>query len=43
MSTQANGHEQRPDDVAAIPDWNRMLDGKVAVVTGGGDLSLIHI
>lgn len=28
---------QVPEDVAAIPDWNRMLDGKVAVVTGGGD------
>ncbi len=28
---------QVPEDVAAIPDWNRLLDGKVAVVTGGGD------
>ena len=28
---------QRPTDVAAIDDWNRLLDGKVAVVTGGGD------
>ena len=24
-------------DVPAIADWNRLLDGKVAVVTGGGD------
>jgi NAD(P)-dependent dehydrogenase (short-subunit alcohol dehydrogenase family) len=37
MSEQENLYEQRPEDVAAIPDWNRMLDGKVAVVTGGGD------
>ena len=28
---------QVPEDVAEIADWNRMLDGKVAVVTGGGD------
>jgi NAD(P)-dependent dehydrogenase (short-subunit alcohol dehydrogenase family) len=28
---------QQPTDVAAIPDWGRLLDGKVAVVTGGGD------
>jgi NAD(P)-dependent dehydrogenase (short-subunit alcohol dehydrogenase family) len=27
---------QRPADVAPIDDWNRLLDGKVAVVTGGG-------
>jgi NAD(P)-dependent dehydrogenase (short-subunit alcohol dehydrogenase family) len=26
-----------PSDVAPIDDWNRLLDGKVAVVTGGGD------
>lgn len=26
-----------PDDVPAIDDWNRLLEGKVAVVTGGGD------
>ena len=25
-----------PTDVAPIDDWNRLLDGKVAVVTGGG-------
>ena len=25
-----------PSDVPAIDDWNRLLDGKVAVVTGGG-------
>ena len=24
-------------DVPAIDDWNRLLDGRVAVVTGGGD------
>jgi NAD(P)-dependent dehydrogenase (short-subunit alcohol dehydrogenase family) len=29
MTTQAS-------DVAPIDDWNRLLDGKVAVVTGGG-------
>ncbi len=26
-----------PDGVPPINDWNRLLDGKVAVVTGGGD------
>jgi NAD(P)-dependent dehydrogenase (short-subunit alcohol dehydrogenase family) len=26
-----------PSDVAAIDDWNRLLEGRVAVVTGGGD------
>jgi NAD(P)-dependent dehydrogenase (short-subunit alcohol dehydrogenase family) len=26
-----------PTDVPPIEDWNRLLDGKVAVVTGGGD------
>jgi len=25
-----------PSDVPAIADWNRLLDGRVAVVTGGG-------
>ena len=28
---------QRPTDVAPIDDWSRLLDGKVAVVTGAGD------
>jgi NAD(P)-dependent dehydrogenase (short-subunit alcohol dehydrogenase family) len=28
---------QRPDDVPRIDDWRRLLDGRVAVVTGGGD------
>jgi len=28
---------QKPTDVPAIPDYQRLLDGKVAVVTGGGD------
>ncbi|HZP31501.1 MAG TPA: NAD(P)-dependent oxidoreductase, partial [Acidimicrobiia bacterium] len=28
---------QQPSDVPAITDWNRLLEGKVAVVTGGGD------
>jgi NAD(P)-dependent dehydrogenase (short-subunit alcohol dehydrogenase family) len=28
---------QQPTDVAPIEDWNRLLDGRVAVVTGGGD------
>jgi NAD(P)-dependent dehydrogenase (short-subunit alcohol dehydrogenase family) len=27
---------QQPTDVPPIEDWNRLLDGKVAVVTGGG-------
>jgi NAD(P)-dependent dehydrogenase (short-subunit alcohol dehydrogenase family) len=27
---------QRPDDVVPIDDWSRLLDGRVAVVTGGG-------
>ena len=27
---------QRPDNVAPIDDWNKLLNGKVAVVTGGG-------
>jgi NAD(P)-dependent dehydrogenase (short-subunit alcohol dehydrogenase family) len=28
---------QQPSDVPSIADWNRLLDGRVAVVTGGGD------
>ncbi len=28
---------QVPENVPPIPDWNRLLDGRVAVVTGGGD------
>jgi NAD(P)-dependent dehydrogenase (short-subunit alcohol dehydrogenase family) len=28
---------QQPTDVPEIADWNRLLDGRVAVVTGGGD------
>jgi len=28
---------QSPSDVAPIDDWNRLLDGRVVVVTGGGD------
>src|SRR5215208_3346740 len=28
---------QEPTDVPAIPDYRRLLEGKVAVVTGGGD------
>jgi len=28
---------QRPDNVTPIENWNRLLDGKVAVITGGGD------
>jgi NAD(P)-dependent dehydrogenase (short-subunit alcohol dehydrogenase family) len=27
---------QTPDNVPPIEDWNRLLDGRVAVVTGGG-------
>ena len=25
-----------PDDIPAVDDWNRLLDGCTAVVTGGG-------
>jgi len=28
---------QQPTDVPAIDDWNHLLAGKIAVVTGGGD------
>lgn len=28
---------QTPDNVPPIADWNRLLDGRVAVVTGGAD------
>ena len=28
---------QKPSDVTPIENWNRLLNGKVAVVTGGGD------
>jgi NAD(P)-dependent dehydrogenase (short-subunit alcohol dehydrogenase family) len=28
---------QQPTDVTPIDNWNRLLEGKVAVVTGGGD------
>src|SRR4051812_47628298 len=28
---------QTPDRVPAIPDYSRLLDGKVALITGGGD------
>ena len=28
---------QEPTDVPDIADWNRLLDGRIAVVTGGGD------
>jgi NAD(P)-dependent dehydrogenase (short-subunit alcohol dehydrogenase family) len=27
----------QPTDVPEIADWNKLLDGKVAVITGGGD------
>lgn len=27
----------QPSDVPAIDDWNRLLEGRVAVITGGGD------
>lgn len=30
------GPAQVPDNVPPIPDWSRLLDGRVAVVTGGG-------
>jgi NAD(P)-dependent dehydrogenase (short-subunit alcohol dehydrogenase family) len=28
---------QRPTDVSPVEEWSRLLDGRVAVVTGGGD------
>src|SRR3954454_10476987 len=28
---------QQQSDVTPIENWNRLLDGRVAVVTGGGD------
>jgi NAD(P)-dependent dehydrogenase (short-subunit alcohol dehydrogenase family) len=28
---------QSPSNIPTIDDWNRLLDGRVAVVTGGGD------
>jgi len=28
---------QQPTDVAPIDDWNRLLEGRVVLVTGGGD------
>jgi hypothetical protein len=38
MSIMATTHDatQDPSDVPEIDDWNRLLDGQVAVVTGGG-------
>lgn len=42
MSGDTNGEStpdintQRPEDVPPIDDWNRLLAGRVAVVTGGG-------
>ena len=33
MTTESTQHES---DVPAIDDWNRLLEGKVAIVTGGG-------
>lgn len=30
------GDAQVPENVPPIPDWSRLLDGRVAVVTGGG-------
>jgi len=29
-----------PSGVPPIADWNRLLDGRVAVVTGGGSVSV---
>ena len=34
MSSQST---QQPSDVPRIDDWTRLLNGKVALVTGGGD------
>ncbi len=34
--TSDTEHAQVPENVPPIPDWNRLLDGRVAVVTGGG-------
>jgi len=37
MDDGTDGRTQHESDVPPIADWNRLLDGKVAVVTGGGD------
>ncbi|MEZ5166704.1 MAG: SDR family oxidoreductase [Acidimicrobiales bacterium] len=37
MSHDPTADPQSPDRVPDIADWNRLLDGRVAVVTGGGD------
>jgi NAD(P)-dependent dehydrogenase (short-subunit alcohol dehydrogenase family) len=34
---QGRGSTPRAEDVPPVEDWNRLLDGRVAVVTGGGD------
>ena len=33
----SDDNTQTPDRVPAIDDWSKLLDGRVAVVTGGGD------
>jgi len=35
-TTQGAGAPQVPENVPPIADWNRLLDGRVAVITGGG-------
>jgi NAD(P)-dependent dehydrogenase (short-subunit alcohol dehydrogenase family) len=37
IENEYGAQRQRPENVPAIADWNRLLDGRVAVVTGGGD------
>ena len=34
--TDGNVNTQSPENVPPIDDWNRLLEGKVTVVTGGG-------
>ena len=37
MVRSVSPSRQDPSNVPAIDDWNRLLDGRVAVVTGGGE------
>ena len=36
MTGTSGGPTQGPQRVPPIQDWNRLLEGRVAVVTGGG-------
>ena len=35
--TEGKGVTHLPDTVSTVADWNRQLDGNVALATGGGD------